>query len=118
MQYMLSFNQPAAEIERHEDPVLGPPALAPWMAYIEAMVAAGVMRGGERLAPPWTATTLRLRDGVRQIQDGPFADSKELVAGFVIIEVASLEEALVWAERAPSTATGSTEVRPIAPKGP
>ncbi|WP_206930823.1 YciI family protein [Roseococcus thiosulfatophilus] len=115
MQFVLMFNQPTEVLERQEDPVLGPPALEPWKAYMDAMVGAGIMRGGNRLAPPWTATTLRQRGGARQVQDGPFADSKEQLAGFVVIEVPSLDEALAWAERSPSTATGSTEVRPIAP---
>jgi hypothetical protein len=114
MQYALFFNQPVEELERHEDSTLGPKAMEPWKAYMNDMVAAGVMRGGNRLAPPWTATTVRSRDGVRQVQDGPFADTKELAAGYVIIEVPSLDEALAWAHRSPSTAIGSTEVRPIA----
>lgn len=114
MQFVLTFNQPIDEIERHEDPVLGPPALEPWKAYMEALGNAGVLRGGNRLAPPWTATTVRSRNGVRQVQDGPFADTKELAAGYILIEVPSLDEALAWAERSPSTAIGSTEVRPVA----
>ncbi len=114
MQFVLTFNQPLEQIERHEDPQLGPAALEPWKAYMAEMASAGVMRGGNRLAPPWTATTLRSRNGLRLVQDGPYADTKELAAGYVVIEVASLDEALVWAEKSPSTATGSTEVRPVA----
>jgi hypothetical protein len=113
MEYVLTFHQTTEEIERMEDPALGPPLMAPWMAYMGEMATAGVMRGGKRLAPPWTATTLRARDGKRQVQDGPFAETKEFATGFVVIEVASLDEALKWAERSPSTATGSTEVRPV-----
>jgi len=115
MEFVLTFNQPLAEIERHEDPQLGPSALEPWKAYMGEMVAAGVMRGGNRLAPPWTASTVRIRDGARVIQDGPFADTKELAAGYVVIDVPSLDEALHWAAKSPSAATGSTEVRPVAP---
>lgn len=114
MEYVLTFNQPLAEIERHEDPQLGPPALEPWKAYMGEMVAAGVMRGGNRLAPPWTASTVRIRDGARVIQDGPFADTKEIAAGYVVIDVPSLDEALHWAAKSPSSATGSAEVRPVA----
>jgi hypothetical protein len=115
MEFVLIFNQPAEEIERHEDPVTGPPALEPWRAYMGALHAAGVMRGGKRLSPPWTATTLRRREGERLVQDGPFADTKEMAAGYVVIEVAGIDEAIAWASRAPSTETGSTEVRPVAP---
>lgn len=114
MEFVLTFNQPAEEIERHEDPQRGPAALEPWKAYMGELVAAGVMRGGNRLSPPWTATTVRLRDGTRVIQDGPFADTKELAAGYVVIDVASLDEALAWAAKSPSSVTGSTEVRPVA----
>ena len=114
MQFVLTFSQPIEELERHLDPVAGPPAMEPWKAYMEAMSGAGIMRGGNRLSPPWTATTLRVRDGQRHIQDGPFADTKELASGYVVIDVASLDEAIAWAERSPSTLTGCTEVRPVA----
>ncbi|MFW2357212.1 YciI family protein [Hydrogenophaga sp.] len=114
MQFVLTFNQPIEEIERHEDPALAAQALAPWKSYMDDMAAAGVMRGGNRLAAPWTATTVRWRGGQRLIQDGPFADTKELAAGYVVIEVSSFDEALRWAERSPSSSTGSTEIRPVA----
>ncbi len=114
MQFVLTFHQPLAEIERHEHPADGPPALEPWKAYMADLVAAGVMRGGNRLAPPWTATTVRIRGGERQIQDGPFAETREIAAGYVVIEVPSLDEALQWAARSPSSSTGCTEVRPVA----
>lgn len=115
MEFVLTFNQPLAEIERHEDPVAGPVALAPWKVYMDDLAAAGVMRGGARLSPPWTATTVRMHDGVRHVQDGPFADTKELAAGFIVIDVPSLDEALAWAARSPSSVTGCTEVRPVMP---
>jgi hypothetical protein len=114
MQFVLTFNQPVETIELHEDPISGPAALAPWKAYMADLTSAGVMRGGNRLAPPWTASTVRVRDGKRQVQDGPFADTKELAAGYIVIEVPSLDEALMWAQRSSSSITGSTEVRPVA----
>lgn len=114
MQFVLTFNQPLSEIERHEHHADGPPALEPWKVYMADLVAAGVMRGGNRLAPPWTATTVRVRGGERQIQDGPFAETREIAAGYVVIDVPSLDEALHWAARSPSSSTGSTEVRPVA----
>jgi hypothetical protein len=114
MEYVLTFNQPLQEIERHHAPEQDPAALQPWKTYMAEMAAAGVMRGGNRLAPPWTATTVRLRDGQRLIQDGPFAETREIAAGYVVIDVPSLDEALHWAERSPSSQTGSTEVRPVA----
>jgi hypothetical protein len=114
MQFVLMFNQPTDVVERQEDLAKAAAEMEPWKAYMDAMVAAGVMRGGNRLAPSWTATTVRYRDGKTQVQDGPFADSKEQTAGYVVIEVPSLDEALAWAARSPSTATGSTDVRPVA----
>ncbi len=113
MEFVLTFIQPIDEIERDQDPTTGLAAMAPWQAYMAEMAAAGVMRGGNRLAPPWTATTVRRREGLRLVQDGPFAETKELAAGYVVIDVASLDEALDWADKSPSTATGCTEVRPV-----
>ena len=114
MEYLLTFNQPSEEFERLDNAESGPAAMAPWKAYMADMSAAGVLRGGNRLSPPWTATTVRLRDGARQIHDGPFAETKELASGYVLIDVPGLDDALAWALRAPSSATGSTEIRPVA----
>lgn len=58
---------------------------------------------------------MRLRGGKRQVQDGPFADTKEHLGGYFIVEVPSLDVALEWAARAPCAATGSSEVRPVLP---
>jgi hypothetical protein len=59
---------------------------------------------------------VRLRDGKRRVQDGPFADTKEQLGGFIIMELPSLDAALDWAERCPAAATGAVEVRPLAPE--
>ena len=58
-----------------------------------------------------------IRDGKRQVQDGPYADTKELLGGYLIIDVPTLDDALLWAERSPSSLSGSTEVRPVLPRG-
>ncbi len=89
--------------------------LAAWMAYMDAMRQAGVMRGGQRLTSPETATTLRLKAGTRQVQDGPFADTHEQLGGFVVIEVPDMEAALAWAARCPGAVDGAVEVRPLLP---
>jgi hypothetical protein len=114
MQFVLTFNQPLSEVERQQDPAQIDAALEPWKAYMAALGNSGVMRGGNRLAPHWTATTVRIRGGERSIQDGPFAETKELASGYIVIEVESLDDALKWAELSPSSHTGSTEVRPVA----
>ena len=77
------------------------------------MIDAGVMRGGNALKPGFTGTTVRLRDGRREVQDGPYTDSKEELGGYYVIEVADLDEALQWAARNPAASSGAVEVRPI-----
>ena len=61
------------------------------------------------------ATTLQVVDSKRHIHDGPFADTKEMLGGYVIIDVANLDDALEWAARAPCASAGSVEVRPVLP---
>lgn len=73
------------------------------------------MVSGNGLQPPQTSTTVRVRDNKRQVQDGPFADTREHLGGYVIVDVPSLDEALAWAARSPNVTTGSTEVRPVLP---
>lgn len=84
-----------------------------WGAYAGAMGQAGIVVAGHGLQAPHTATTLRLRDGVRQVQDGPFADSKEQLGGYFVIDVPTLDDALAWAARSPTAAAGTVEVRPV-----
>ena len=69
-----------------------------------------------RLQAPTKSTPAEhsaLRDGKRVIQDGPYADTKEMLGGYFIVDVASLDEALAWAARSPNVSTGTTEVRPV-----
>ncbi len=116
MEYMLLFNQPAHELERRRDDPESSDYWESWRAYMSAIYAAGIVKSGNALEPPYTATTVRVRAGERTVHDGPFADSKELLGGYLTIEVASLDEALRWAARSPSSVTGSTEVRPVSPR--
>ena len=85
-------------------------------AYVQALRQAGVMAGGAGLEPPATAATVRLRDGHRQVQDGPFADTKERLAGFFVVDVPDMDAALEWAARCPAAALGAVEVRPHLPE--
>jgi hypothetical protein len=112
MQFVLTFKQPPSIYERNADPVEGPVFLSAWKDYMDAMASAGVMRGGQRLNA-MGATAVRMREGVRQVQDGPYIDSKELMGGFVVIDVESVDDAIKWAARSPSSATGSTEIWPV-----
>lgn len=89
------------------------PYTAAWRAYYKALVAAGVYVGGQPLQEVGTATTVRLKDGQRRVQDGPYAEAKEQLGGFLILDVPSIDAALEWAARCPTSATGAVEVRPI-----
>ncbi|MGH8188624.1 MAG: YciI family protein, partial [Steroidobacteraceae bacterium] len=82
--------------------------------YHRALLEAGIYVGGNALDAPETATTVRLRDNKRQIQDGPYADTKELLGGFVVLELPSLDAALEWAARCPAASYGAVELRPLA----
>jgi hypothetical protein len=72
-----------------------------------------VLRGGERLRPATTATTVRVRDGEVLTSDGPFAETKEQVGGFFLVDAKDLDHAIEVASRIPAAAHGSIEVRPI-----
>jgi hypothetical protein len=88
--------------------------MSEWWALNEALEKAGAFRAGDALEAPSTATTVRLRGGERLLTDGPFAETKEQLGGFYIVEAKDLDEALSWAERVPSLKHyGAVEVRPI-----
>jgi hypothetical protein len=92
------------------------PYLGAWRAYHKALVEAGIYVGGDPLEVPETGTTVRLVGGKRHVQDGPFADTKEQLAGFLVLELSSLDAALDWAARCPAASAGAVEVRPLAPE--
>jgi hypothetical protein len=115
MQYMIIFSETETEFAQRTDPHASGAYWGAWGAYIGALQAAGITLSGNGLQPPHTATTVRVRDGKRHVQDGPFADSKEQLAGYFIIEVPDLDTALDWAARAPSASYASVEVRPVMP---
>jgi hypothetical protein len=90
--------------------------LGAYIAYTEAMSTAGVLRGSTGLQPTSAATTVRVADGKTQVLDGPYADSKEQLGGFRIIDVPDLDAALSWATRCPTALHGVVEVRPLMEK--
>lgn len=112
MQYMIMNYVTATDFADAGENRIDPNGSA-WGAYTQALIDAGVMRGGNALKPAFAATTVRLRDGRRDVQDGPYADSKEQLGGYYIIEAKDLDEALAWAERNPAASLGAVEVRPI-----
>jgi hypothetical protein len=87
--------------------------LAAYAAYTEALKIAGVFKGTNRLQPSSTAKTVRLTDGKPRVIDGPYAESKEAIAGYFIIDVPDLDVAISWASRCPATGHGIVEVRAL-----
>jgi hypothetical protein len=106
MRYMLSiYVDPEAE---------GGAEMSEWWAFNEAAQKAGVYVGGDALEAPSTAATVRLRRGEQLVTDAPFAETKEQLGGFYILDCKDADEAKSWAARVPSLAHyGAVEVRPI-----
>ena len=86
---------------------------AAYMAYTQAMTEAGVLLSNHGLKPTAHATTVRTRDGKPVVSNGPFAETKEQLGGYFLIEVPDLDAALAWAARCPGSEHGSIEVRPV-----
>ncbi|MGR3436280.1 MAG: YciI family protein [Shimia sp.] len=89
-------------------------ALDAYGAYIGALREAGIFVDTDYLAPSGTATVLTMQTGERQVQDGPYADTREQLGGYFVIDVPDLDAALDWAARCPSARYGKIEVRPSA----
>ena len=113
MQYALLFYTP----ETFD--ALPPAEREDWLAQMGAFRAslteAGVLRGGLRLAPSATATSVRRHGDDMLVTDGPFAETKEIFGGFMLLECADLDAALGWAQRCPLARVGTVEVRPEHP---
>jgi len=84
-----------------------------WFDYTNELQAAGAMKAGDALQMPDTATTVRARNGETLLTDGPFAETKEILGGFYLIDVEDLDTALGWAAKMPNIEYGSVEVRPV-----
>ncbi|MBV8761106.1 MAG: YciI family protein [Deltaproteobacteria bacterium] len=84
-----------------------------YMEFTKSVKASGHFKAGDALQPTATATTVRVRDGKTQVTDGPFAETREQLGGYYLIEAANLDEATKIAARIPSARFGSIEVRPI-----
>ena len=87
--------------------------LGEYMKFGEEMTKRGVLQGGERLRPTTDATTVRVRDGEVLTSDGPFAETKEQMGGFYLVECQNLDEAIEVASKIPGARHGSIEVRPV-----
>ena len=84
-----------------------------WFAFTEELQSSGAMLGGEALEGTETATCVQVRDGSTVTADGPFAETKEVLGGFYLVDAADLDAAIAWAEKIPSVGTGTVEIRPI-----
>jgi hypothetical protein len=111
---LLIYHSPEEFAMREND--YNDPHLAAWRAYAKALFEAGVYVGGSALEVPETGSTVRLREGKRRVQDGPYAETKEQLGGLIILEVPSVDQALEWAARCPGASIGAVEVRPLAPE--
>jgi hypothetical protein len=113
MRYSLLMHYPEmTETELGEDALTE--GKAAFDAYAKSLDASGVLVSAEVLQPVATSTTFSLRDGSPQIQDGPFADTKEQLGGTFVIDVPDLDAALAWAEKCPAAQYGVVEIRPSA----
>jgi hypothetical protein len=79
----------------------------------EELRAQGKLAAGDELAPTATATTVQVKDGETIVSDGPFADTKEVLCGYYLVEAESLDEAIEWASKIPDARDGKIEIRPI-----
>jgi hypothetical protein len=113
MEYMMLIYETAMDFEARTNEK-SETLMGAWRVYYQAMVDAGVYVSGSPLHPAAIGTTVRLQNGKRHVQDGPYAETKEQLGGFIIVEVPALDAALDWAARCPAAATGAVEVRPVA----
>lgn len=113
MNYMLLIYEPESAYEGEAGRDVLAEALRKHMALWEEMGAAGVRVGGGELKPTRTATTVRTLGGVQSVHDGPFAETREQLGGFYLIDAPDLDEALAWARKIPVVDGGKVEVRPL-----
>ena len=113
MAYMMMIYETNDAFSARTDSTRSEKYWSAWGAYHTALQEAGVISGGASLQGGDTGTTLRIRDGKRQVQDGPYADSKEQLGGYMMFDVDDLDTALDWASRCPAAEYGAVEVRPV-----
>jgi hypothetical protein len=115
MEYTLLIYSDLAEFRKLPASQTGE-MVAAYGAYTEALQKAGVLRASTRLRPVDTATTVRLKTGKTEVLNGPYAETREQLGGFYMIDVPDLDTALSWAARCPGASYGTIEVRPVWPR--
>jgi hypothetical protein len=119
MKYLLLVCWDAERMNAQEEPTAAPaaadaaPAEEEPFPWVDDLRARGIWQIGDQLAPPRRARTVRVRDGRRLVTDGPFAETKEAIGGFDLLECGSLEEAVEIAASHPLASVGTIEVRPL-----
>jgi hypothetical protein len=112
MQYMLLIYNPPGDwsaLTPDQQRAVG----AAYFAFTDELRTSGKMAAGDALQPVTTATSVRVRDGETLTTDGPFAETKEVLGGYYLVDVDTLDEALEWAAKIPGAAYGTIEVRPV-----
>ncbi|MCU1439594.1 MAG: hypothetical protein JWP85_591 [Rhodoglobus sp.] len=112
MRYSLLLNYSEAEGAALPEEAMAE-GRAAFDAYAKSLNEAGVLLGADVLQPTAASTTVTLRNGSLQVQDGPFADTKEQLGGVFLIDVPDLDAALAWAEKCPAAQWGTVEIRPV-----
>jgi hypothetical protein len=112
MQYLLMIYSEETAMQNRSEAETGQ-LLAAYGAYTEAVTKAGILVGSNRLRPVATATTVRVANGKTQVLNGPYAETREQLGGYYLIDVPDLDAALSWAARCPAASHGTMEVRPI-----
>ncbi|HKS44268.1 MAG TPA: YciI family protein [Amycolatopsis sp.] len=111
MEYAVLIYQDEVEADKADYGKISPE----YKTYTKQLIDSGVLREGRRLQRSSTATSVRVRDDEQLFTDGPFAEVREQLGGFYLIECADLDEALKWAAQCPGAKHGTVEVRPVAP---
>ncbi|SFI25875.1 YciI family protein [Bradyrhizobium sp. cf659] len=112
MQYLLMIHQNEVEYAKN-DAATSQKMLAEYQAFTQGIIQSGNFKAGDRLRPTTTATTVRVREGKTLTTDGPFAETREQLGGYYLVEAKDLNAAIEIAARIPSARIGSIEVRPI-----
>jgi hypothetical protein len=112
MQYLVMIYASEVEENKMSSEEVGQ-VLQAYGAYTQALTAAGVLQGANRLRPVADATSVRVRNGKTEVLNGPYAETREQLGGYYLIDVPDLDAALSWAARCPTSAMGTIEVRPV-----
>jgi hypothetical protein len=112
MQYLMMIYSNEVEYAKL-DPATSKKMMEEYAAFTQSIIQSGNFKAGDRLRPTTTATTVRVRDGKTLTTDGPFAETREQLGGYYLVEAKDLDAALAIAARIPGARLGSIEVRPI-----